>query len=154
MSDSDATPGEVGSELPMILHTPEPWKGYRERAVDNMGWKWVLDSNTRGCMAVLDLPDISNWHKDRHPEWAAEQRKTLTEIDANFALIKAAPAMLRVLRDVEASLWQLCRDTDDESDCDVTPEMLHDWILQDLVKLQDVIAVATELEEPVPDDEL
>ena len=154
MSDSDATPSEAASELPVILHTPEPWKGYRERHVDKMGWQWILDSDTRGGMAILDLPDMSKWHKDRHPEWADEQRKTLTEIDANFALIKAAPRMLRVLRDVEASLRQLCEDTDDESDCDVTPEMLQDWVLQDLVKLQDVIAVATELEEPVPDDKL
>ncbi len=155
MSNNDETAGVRAGDVPAVnLHTPEPWRGWRQRHHDGMGWQWVLDSDTRGGMAILELPDKSKWYKDRHPDWAVEQRETLTEIDANFALIKKSPSTLRVLRDVHASLSQLLADTSDGSVCDVSPEMQHDWIMQDLEKLHTAITDATTLEEPVPDSEL
>lgn len=155
MSDNAETAGDSAGGVSVVdLHTPAPWRGWRQRHHDGMGWQWVLDSDTRGGMAILELPDMSKWYKDRHPDWAAEQRATLTEIDANFALIKASPVMLRGLRDVAASLRQFCEDIDDESACEVPLKVCQDWILQDLMKLQDIIAMAVDLEAPVPDDEL
>jgi hypothetical protein len=155
MAGDIETPSEDAgrNEISIVTqHTPLPWRGYREKNEIRHSWQWMLDSDTRGCMALLELPDLSTRYKKQNPEWAAELRATITEIDANFALIKASPRMLQAMKDVYASLTQLCADVAEGED--VPAAMQHDWIMQDIAKLHAAIIEATTLEDPVEDAEL
>lgn len=57
---------------------------------------WVLDSKTRGGMAILELWDLNSSKKWRaeNPDKLVEQAEALIEVEANAKLIAAAPDLL------------------------------------------------------------
>lgn len=88
-------------------HTPGPWKFFKDTrfgpwntAENKQGnphyYQWWIESDSRKCMALLEVPYLNTdpkWRKD-HPQVIAEHAKTLKEVEANAALIAAAPELL------------------------------------------------------------
>lgn len=49
-------------------------------------------------MAIMELPHLSQWYKDRNPNWEQEFNADVEEIQANADLIQSAPILLEALQ--------------------------------------------------------
>ena len=74
-------------------HTPGPWRFSRQRHHSRAIEQFWIDSNTRSCMALLEVYDINHNEKWRaeHPVIVEEWNKTLAEVEANARLIAQSP---------------------------------------------------------------
>jgi len=87
-----------------MKHTPGPWKALKSK--EQYKTRWVIDSESRACMAVIDVPDINSdkvWqvnNLDAVHEW----KETLKEVECNVNLFAAASDMFAVLKEVRFRL--------------------------------------------------
>ena len=84
-------------ELSDFKHDQTNWRFHRETAPDGHSQRWWLESDEYKCMAMMELPHLSNWFKDRNPEWEKEYNADCERIQANADLIQSAPRMLEAL---------------------------------------------------------
>ena len=84
-----------------LKHDDSRWSFWRQTSPDGHSQQWVMESDERKCMAIMELPHISQWHKDRHPEWETEWNNDVQQIQANADLIQSAPFMLNALLAVQ-----------------------------------------------------
>lgn len=70
---------------------------YAHRNLYNHQYSWVLESDERKCIAISTLDEMSQWYKDRHPDWELEHYADLRDVQAHVDLMVAAPFMLRAL---------------------------------------------------------
>lgn len=84
-----------------LKHDQTNWRFWRQTAVDGHSQQWVLESDEYKCMAIMDLPHLSQWYKDRHPEWESEWNADVERVQANADLIQSAPEMLQALLAVQ-----------------------------------------------------
>jgi hypothetical protein len=78
-------------------HSEGRWRFFKNEATDGHSTHWVLESDARKLMAVMELHHVSKWHKDRHPDWEVEFNADMAEIQANADLMQSSPIMLEAL---------------------------------------------------------
>lgn len=83
-------------------HSEGRWRFHRQTSDDGYRQQWLLESDTRKLMAVMELPHLSKWHKDRNPDWETEWNKDVAEIQANADLMQSSPIMLEALLAAQA----------------------------------------------------
>jgi len=86
VSDNDHTDGG-----------PARWRCNYTRNAYRHAFQWVLESDAYHGIALIELPWVSQWHKDRNPNWAQEQGAEIRRCQAAADLIQAAPFMLNAL---------------------------------------------------------
>lgn len=62
----------------------------KQRSHKGDAWQWILESDTRASMAIMEVWDLSSWAKrpeNRGADNIAEHAETMNEVDANAALI-------------------------------------------------------------------
>ena len=80
-----------------MLHDSSRWRFWRQTSPDGYAQQWILESDEYHGMAILTLQHVSQWHKDRHPEWEQEWNADVARVQANADLIQSAPRMLEAL---------------------------------------------------------
>lgn len=84
-------------KLEELKHDQTRWRFWEQRHHDGMSTQWVMETDEYKCCMIAELPDLSKWHKDRHPEWETEHNADLERIRANCRLAAASPIMLEAL---------------------------------------------------------
>lgn len=84
-------------------YTPGPWRFFKNDRYGQSGNKhadcWVLESNTRKYMAVMEVFALNadpKWRKT-HKAALSEHAKTIREVEANARLISLAPELVDAL---------------------------------------------------------
>lgn len=80
-----------------LKHDDTRWRFYRQTHHDGHSQQWVLESDEYKAMAIMELPHLSQWHKDRNPDWEQEWNDDVERVQANADLIQSAPIMLEAL---------------------------------------------------------
>jgi hypothetical protein len=80
-----------------LKHDDTRWRWHRQTSVDKHSQQWVLESDEAKCMAIMDLPHLSKWYKDRNPGWEQEWNQSVERVQANANLMQASNIMLRAL---------------------------------------------------------
>jgi hypothetical protein len=98
-------------------HTPGPWKYFTDtrygpyKTDGKRGnphyHQWWIESDTRKCVAVLEVPYLALPPIKHEPSVIIEHTETVREVEANACLIAAAPELLQVLKDCLQSLERL-----------------------------------------------
>lgn len=80
-----------------LKHDDTRWRFVRETSIDGHKQQWVMESDQAKCMAIMELPHLSQWFKNKYPEAEQIWNEDVERIQANANLMQSAPIMLRAL---------------------------------------------------------